>query len=60
METRGGKRAGAGRPRKNYETITIRVPEWVAVEVKRRATELKVSQGEIITSAIELLVKTIV
>lgn len=53
----GGKREGAGRPRKDYKKLSVEVPEWVAVEVKRRATELKVSQGEIITSAIELLVK---
>lgn len=52
METRGGKRAGAGRPRKNYETMTIRVPEWVVVEVKQRAIEQKVSQGEVVAEAI--------
>lgn len=48
----GGKREGAGRPRKNYETMTIRVPEVVAVEVKRRAIEQKKSQGEVIAEAI--------
>ena len=48
----GGKREGAGRPRKNYETMTIRVPEEVAVEVKRRAIEQGKSQGEVIADAV--------
>lgn len=53
METRGGKRTGAGRPRKNYEMMTIRVPEEVVVEVRRRAIEKNISQGEVVAEAIE-------
>lgn len=49
----GGKREGAGRPRKNYESMTIRVPEEVAVEVKQRSVEQKKSQGEVVAEAIK-------
>lgn len=49
----GGKREGAGRPRKdNVVSLHVRVPEEVAVEVKRRAIEQKKSQGEVIAEAI--------
>ncbi len=49
----GGKREGAGRPRKDYKKLSVEVPEEVAVEVKRRAVEQKKSQGEVVAEAIK-------
>ena len=46
--TSGGKRAGAGRPAKNYKTITINIPVEVAEKIKQLSKELKCSQGEVI------------
>lgn len=53
--TSGGKRAGAGRPAKNYKTVTINIPVEVAEKIKRLSKELKLSQGEVIASVIERL-----
>lgn len=50
--TSGGKRAGAGRPAKNYKTVTINIPVEVAEKIKQLSKELKCSQGEVVTEAI--------
>lgn len=48
----GGKREGAGRPRKDYKKLSVEVPEVVVVEVRRRAIEQNISQGEVVAEAI--------
>lgn len=53
--SRGGKREGAGRPRRDLVSISIRVPQEVAEIIKQRAIAEKKSQGDVITEAVALL-----
>lgn len=53
--SRGGKREGAGRPRRDLISISIRVPQEVAEIIKQKAIAEKKSQGDVIAEAVTLL-----
>lgn len=53
--SRGGKRDGAGRPRRDLVAISIRVPQEVAEIIKQKAIAEKKSQGDVIAEAVALL-----
>lgn len=51
---RGGKREGAGRPRKEDKvTITIRINNETAMRIKEMAMEQGKSQGEIVEDSVK-------
>lgn len=53
--SRGGKREGAGRHRRDLIAISIRVPQEVAEIIKQKAIAEKKSQGDVIAEAVALL-----
>ena len=51
--SRGGKRKGAGRPSKGYDTtLSVRVPADVAETIRQMAKEQGKAQGDIIVELV--------
>ena len=52
-ENWGGKREGAGRPRNDYETITIRVPKVFSDYISHLANKKGTTKTEILLQMID-------